>query len=490
MANKNKNKSKVVNKVNNKVETPVVEQPEVVETPVAEEVKAPAKEGKKKVNAEETGNKTPKIVATVSKSDISLDTLTSKMVGKDSAKLSPDARVQLAALTDSRIQRGLIPEELSKSLNYFVNVTICFETIRAYAQITEEGKEMGLLMNNKTAEVFAKELFDTFGITTKLLPAADGQTKLNFNEVPEEILVPAKKETKMAQQTTIPEISVDMTEEEKTKNILSALAKKHAKSESMSAMAANFMDAIERVERGYNITDRKEAMAFLVKKFTVFMANPKGNGNKLNPNKSSLLINCFASMVSGSLYSNNELFTIFATLRKDHFAESVLSNEELAYFISLMISQKAETQAQEDGLSFTAMWPVKYYDILVNKHDVMIEKLTELFAKTNDELNNQVDIHFDEKFKVSIMPLKLKCALAEKCGIDLSGGDAVDALIAKMKSIAGLFNTPLARLDDIKTLEVPHVEEIKTEDASTEETPKGEESKEEPAKEEKADETK
>lgn len=44
-------------------------------------------------------------------------------------------------------------------------MSICFESIRAYAQINAEGKEMGLLMQNDTAKKYAEELFSMFGIS-------------------------------------------------------------------------------------------------------------------------------------------------------------------------------------------------------------------------------------------------------------------------------------------------------------------------------------
>ena len=480
MAKKNNNKKATGDKSVKKVESPVEK---TVETK-ASEVKT--QEEKKPVEKKpvEVAAATPKIIPAPKKDEITLDVVTAKMLGKDSSRLSPDARVQLAALTDSRLQRGLIPENLAESLNYMVNMSICFESIRAYAQINAEGKEMGLLMQNDTAKKYAEELFSTFGISTKLLPSGtDGQTKIKFDEVPEEIEVTAKKEVKLAQQTTVPDISADMTEEEKLANITAALARKNTKADGMQAMAVNFIDGLNRVKKAYKISDTKEAMKCMLQKFTVFAPDPKKGGNTLVKSKSSLLLSCYMSMISGSFIANNELFTIFTTLRKNHFPENVLSDEELYYLITLFVSRSSEVESQENNRTFSSSFYGRFYDIHIAKHDVFIEKMAEIFAKPNEELNNAVDIYLDETFKVDIQPLKLKTTLAANLGIDLTGGDAVEAIITKMKSIATAFKYPVERfyVEDtpVEATDAP-VEEVKTEETQ----------KDEPAKEEPANETK
>ena len=339
-------------------------------------------------------------------------------------------------------------------------------------------------MQNDTAKKYAEELFSMFGISTKLLPSGtDGQTKIKFDEVPEEIEVTAKKEVELAKQTIIPDISADMTEEEKLANITSALARKNTKADGMQAMAVNFIDGLNRVKKAYKISDTKEAMKCMLQKFTVFAPDPKKGGNTLTKSKSSLLLSCYMSMISGSFIANNELFTIFTTLRKNHFPENVLSDEELSYLITLFVSRSSEVESQENNRTFSSSFYGRFYDIHIAKHDVFIEKIAEIFAKPNEELNKAVDIYLDETFKVDIQPLKLKTTLAANLGIDLTGGDAVEALITKMKSIATAFKYPVERfyVEDtpVEVTEAP-VEEIKTEETQ----------KDEPAKEEPANETK
>lgn len=107
MAKKNNNKKatgdKLVKKVESPVEKPVETKAPEVKTP---EVKTPEEKKPVEKKPVEVAAATPKIIPAPKKDEITLDVVTAKMVGKDGARLSPDARVQLATLTDSRLQKG------------------------------------------------------------------------------------------------------------------------------------------------------------------------------------------------------------------------------------------------------------------------------------------------------------------------------------------------------------------------------------------------
>ena len=98
MAKKNNNKKATGDKSVKKVESPVEK---TVETK-APEVKTPEEKKPVEKKPVEVAAATPKIIPAPKKDEITLDVVTAKMVGKDGARLSPDARVQLAALTDRK----------------------------------------------------------------------------------------------------------------------------------------------------------------------------------------------------------------------------------------------------------------------------------------------------------------------------------------------------------------------------------------------------
>ena len=342
LAEKKKDKEKVVTVAAEEVKTPPV-QP-VVEAPKEEKPEPPKEEKPIEVKEEKTPKekkvKTPKNELPITpevvdaekekKNESSVPSIAAglnKISNGD--RMDHNHAVDLMKMIHTEyVGNVATPPELSASMKRQFDAMALIEIMAYNSQVEKDFQQLGIRVDNTMFLEMEKVARETFGITLKGLPAPENNKQLviNFSEsTPKDLKEKIAKEVKDGEDP-VPDPDPNMSEEDKKKAIAAIFGK------FKTGPGGNLIKGIEWARKAYNYADDVPNAAILA--------------NILQNNSDSILIKAYSNMIRGKLSKDHTILPAHALI---HRWMPTQTDKEISEIVKVFLSFKEEENCKDNA---------------------------------------------------------------------------------------------------------------------------------------------
>ena len=416
-----------------------VKEPAQKEAPVAPKVEPP------KQKAKSVKKETPLDVPTIEEVKPNGPTpvsIAQGLTSLQSGRLSPDKQVELASLIYKEyVTNPEAPELLRSAMKQQFDAMSCVNILIYNTQLKNDFESLGIQVKTQLFDTIAANMFELFGIVMpKGLPSKEdaSQTVINFAEVevPTEVKTAIVQDTEATKKKTeVPEDGKLLTEAERKECIRAILGRQGTKTDNMTSMGVNLVDAAAWTKRTYDLDTDIQGIAKLVSIFTTF-----DKDNSLVDE--NLLLQGFTNIAYGSAMRNNEPFSALGNMHK-HLP--IFAEKDLAEITKIFISRRAEINSLKTKTTFAENGVIKLLTQLSENLDTVVD---DIIKETEKEVPEIIKTVCPGVVDTEINPTKTFNMFASSfdCG-PKECGDYKKNVAARMKEMGKLFATPINRLE-------------------------------------------